>query len=368
MKLAIDASRANSVQRTGVESYAYHVIQELKRIIPAEVEVVLYTRESLVQDLSDLPNNWTSKVLAWPPKRLWTQLRLSFEMLLNKPDVLFVPAHVLPIVHPKKSIMTVHDVAALRFPKAYNWFERWYSVWSATYAARHATQIITISEFTKKELQSLVSNISAEISVIPIACDDAYKSIADEQLLESVQKKYAITKPFLLSISRLEFKKNTDRIVHACNEIKKNHDVQLVLVGKPGHGYKKIEHAIENSPYKKDIIVPGWVDEEDLVALMNAARVFVFPSLYEGFGIPALEAMQCGTPVVASKDTSLEEVCGDAAIYADRKDAQDIANQMQRLLEDKTLRDRMSIAGEERAQQFSWKLTAQATWDSLKSL
>ena len=143
MIIGIDASRANEEQKTGVGWYAWHVIQELKHLttLPLNhtttrqpLRVVLYTNKPLMGDLAVLPEGWSEKVLQWFPGRLWTQIRLSFEMLVNPPDVLFIPAHVFPIIHPKKTVMTVHDIAAIKFPESYNWFERWYSVWSAKFA------------------------------------------------------------------------------------------------------------------------------------------------------------------------------------------------------------------------------------------
>ncbi|MEK7065054.1 MAG: hypothetical protein AAB963_01275, partial [Patescibacteria group bacterium] len=150
MLIGIDASRANEIQKTGVGWYAYFLIQEMKHLSTLALEhfstqggvgakalqFVLYTREPLRGELAKLPENWTVKVLGWAPKRLWTQVRLSWEMLWRAPDVLFVPAHVFPIIHPKKTVMTIHDVAAIKFPKSYGWFERWYSVWSARVALK----------------------------------------------------------------------------------------------------------------------------------------------------------------------------------------------------------------------------------------
>src|SRR3989339_1868807 len=149
MKIGIDASRANNLQKTGVEWYSYFLLKNLKKIIPEDIEVVLYTREKLQGDLAELPKNWSNKVLCWPPKIFWTQIRLSLEMLFHKPDILFVPAHVCPIIHPKKTVMTVHDIAALRFPDSYNWLEEWYSLASVRFALKNISKIITPSQFTK---------------------------------------------------------------------------------------------------------------------------------------------------------------------------------------------------------------------------
>src|SRR3989338_7400368 len=177
MIIGIDASRANNEQKTGVGWYAYHLIQELKKTnsqfpIP-NYRVVLYSDRPLEGELAHLPEHWESKVLRWPPKRLWTQMRLSWEMLVRPPDVLFIPAHVFPIIHPKKTVMTVHDVAAVRFPETYNWFELWYTIWSAKTALKKLWKIIVPSEFTKTELSAMSADKNSQnVVVIPHGYDE----------------------------------------------------------------------------------------------------------------------------------------------------------------------------------------------------
>ncbi|MFA4830739.1 MAG: glycosyltransferase family 1 protein [Patescibacteria group bacterium] len=414
MIIGIDASRANNEQKTGVEWYAFFLIQELKKLSRSErdprlgrgevvpprtmrgggrnwklggeevVKIVLYSDKPLAGELAELPENWESRVLGWPPKRLWTQVRLSWEMLVRPPDILFIPAHVFPIVHPKKTIMTIHDVAALKFPESYSWFERWYSVWSARFAVKKLWKVITPSEFTKKELLKLeIGNpgkgslwdwkLLDKLFVIAHGYNKNYRVIKDEDKIEKVLDRYKVRRPFLLTIGRLETKKNTINMVKAFNLFKKQNqshqfpvsNFQFLLIGKPGHGYEQVQAAIEQSPYKQDIVTPGWVDEDDLPYLMNAAEVFVFPSLYEGFGLPVLEAMACGTPVVAARGMSLEEVGGEAAVYVDAADAAAIAAEIKRLCENEKLREEIIKKGLEQVKRFSWSGCAEKTWDVL---
>jgi len=370
MIIGIDASRANTLHRTGVEEYVFQLIQEIKNIhtkasvFPEtqDITFVLYTREPLIAELAAfLPEHVTNKVLRWPPRRLWTQVRLSWEMLTHPPDILFVPGHVVPIIHPKKTVMTVHDVAAIAFPESYNWFERWYSLWSAKYAVRKLWKVIVPSEYTKQEFQRLVKNEQrvASIHVVPLAYDKTYKEISDEQKIADVLNTYHIQKPFLLSVGRLELKKNSVRIIQAFELLKKRQsgnlaNSQLVLVGGKGYGYEDVEKAIQKSPYKNDIILPGYVSDEHLPYIMNAAEVFVFPSLYEGFGIPILEAFACGTPVVTSNTTSCAEVAGDAAVLVDPLDVERIASG----IVDAMKGEKISLALE-RVQDISWEHVGQ---------
>lgn len=384
MLIGIDASRANDIQKTGVGNYAYFLIEHLKKIerlkdykITEPVNFVLYTREPLRGELAKLPENWTVRVLRWRPlfgfaqskMRLWTQVRLSWEMSWRAPDVLFVPAHVFPIIHPKKTVMTIHDIAALKFSKSYNWFERWYSLWSAKYAVRKLWKVIVPSESVKSEL---IDNCRLQISdcrinVIPHGFDERYKIETKTETENSILEKYNIKQPYILSIGRLEEKKNTARIVEAFNILKSEIcNLQLVLVGNPGHGYEKVIEAINNSPHKQSIIIPGWVSEDDLPALMRGASVFVFPSLAEGFGMPILEAMAAGAPVVASRGGALEEVGGDACVYVDPLSVDEIAEAIVKL-QNADFRMQNVERGLARVKDFSWEKCAEETIGCLMS-
>lgn len=359
MILGIDISRVNQEKRTGVEWYAYHLLVQFTHILPRDVVVRLYTNAPLVDDVAAcIPDHWEVRQLNWPPKRLWTQLRLSWEMFRHAPDVLFVPAHVFPWVHPKKTVMTVHDVAAVHFPESYNLFEQWYTTWSAIAAVKKLWKVIVPSEFTKKDIVTLSGiDRTDHIRVIAHGYDTAYA----DPVSRDVQQSYAITKPYLLSVGRLEYKKNTAQIIRAFDQVKKKHDVQLVLVGKPGHGYTDIAMALDASEYGDDIIIPGWVNEDDLRALYQQALVFVFPSLFEGFGIPVLEAFAAGVPVITSTSSSLPEVAGEAALFVEADDVDGLSKQMCRILEDDAVRDAFIAKGKKQVQQFSWEKTAKET-------
>lgn len=365
MIIGIDASRANHEQKTGVEWYAFFLIQELKKNIPSDIQVVLYSDEPLKGEIAELPTNWSSKVLSWPPKRFWTQIRMSYEMLVHPPDVLFVPAHVFPLIHPKKTVMTVHDVAALRFPQSYNWFERWYSTWSAKYAVQKLWQVIVPSEFTKSELLSLFPTSGGQkISVVHHGFDKKFTEKKSETEIFQVLKKYNLQKPFIISIGRLEEKKNTLRIVQAF-EMFKNwyhpHDFQLLLIGKRGYGAEKVQQAIQNSQFQKDIIHPGYVDQVDIPALFQAAEMFLFPSLYEGFGLPILESFASHVPVVTSKNSSTEEIAGNAAFLVHPEDTDDMVGALQDLVKYPEIKQALIEKGNHRLEDFSWQKCAEQT-------
>lgn len=384
MIFLIDASRANNIQKTGVEWYAFFVIQELKKNVPPDARVILYTREPLKGELAVLPPNWQERVLRWPPRRLWTQIRLSWEIWRVKMSgreyaagakeddiVLFVPAHVLPLVCPTRTFVTIHDLGGIRFPAGYSLFEKWYARFATWFALRRAT-IFTPSEFCKKEIESIFG--AGKIFVIPNGFDRArYHLIDAKEKIKQVLEKYNIRPPYFLSISRLEEKKNTVGIIEGYRIFQEKMSLRadftphsLVLLGKPGYGYKKVSEAIIKSGYQHTIIIPGWVETEDVPYLMAGAVAFIFPSFYEGFGIPVLEAMAVGTPVIASNRAALPEVCGGAALLVDPYKPGDIARAMEEIVSSPALREELVGRGLERAREFEWERAAKGILGAVK--
>ncbi|PIY95510.1 MAG: hypothetical protein COY66_06620 [Candidatus Kerfeldbacteria bacterium CG_4_10_14_0_8_um_filter_42_10] len=400
MKIGIDASRANELKKTGTEWYAYQLIQEFKKIADPNDQFILYTKEPLREDLSVLPPNFRNRVLRWPPQYLWTQIRLSWEMIFRKPDLLFVPAHTIPLIHPKKTVTTLHDVGFERFHELYSKArigyrpsltkvlinaliklltlgkygnnEYDYHRFSARFALKHAKKIITVSNFTKKEILDIYGKRgSGKIKVIPNAYNKAeIKQKFTASRTSETLKKYKIESPFLLYIGRLEEKKNITGLIEAFKILitKYNFKGQLVLLGKQGFNFEKTLRVIERYGLDKYVIRPGWVNEEERIILLKSAVVFVFPSFYEGFGIPPLEAMASGVPVVAANSASIPEVTGNAALLVDPHDFKAMAEGINRIMDDPKLRDDFIAAGYRRAEKYSWKSTAEQTLQELKNV
>lgn len=376
MTIGIDASRANKIQKTGTEWYSYHLIQELKKITDPKDQFILYSREKLRGDLGDIPKNWQSRALNWPPKKLWTQARLSWEMWQRPPEMLFVPAHTIPLIHPDKVVTTCHDVAFLRLPQVYDWPSLKYHEFAMKFAIRHARKIISVSEFTKSELIEFFKISPELISVVPNGYDsERYKVIEDKERIAAILKKYNIAAPYILYTGRLELKKNIPGLVRAFKILKSSSQfavqdsrLKLVLIGQPDFGFEKVTEAIIENNLHDEVIMPGWVGHDDLPYLMSGASAFVFPSFYEGFGIPVLEAMACGTPVVASGIPALREVAGEAAYLVDPYSSENMAEGISRVLTDDHLREDLKIRGLDRARQFSWERCARETWKVLESL
>jgi glycosyltransferase involved in cell wall biosynthesis len=368
MLIGIDASRAQKPNKTGVEWYSYHLIQELKKITAGGPhQWVLYSREALTGSLAELPENWYEVRAKWPPKWLWTQVRMSWEMWRRPVDVLFVPAHVLPPMRPEKSVVTIHDVGFRRFPNLYTKADRSYHQNTTRRITNGDARVITVSEFSGRELAELYSINTRRIAVTPLGVDHTlYRPITDRAVVEDVLHKYRLPPSFFLAIGRLEAKKNTVNLIRAFEIFKHRRGVgdptHLVLAGIPGSGYEDVKKAIAASPQKQYIKEIGYIEEEEKPALLSAARALVNISWYEGFGIPAVEAMACGCPVIASNNASLPEVIGEGnGLFVHPKDVDATARAMDRLIADRELRESLVQKGPQVAEKYTWRRTAEAT-------
>ncbi|NQU83976.1 MAG: glycosyltransferase family 4 protein [Parcubacteria group bacterium] len=374
MIIGIDASRANRMQKTGVEWYSYHLIEELKKIIPRDItRVILYSDEALGGGLETLPYGWSSEIIKSPVKSpktkkawLWTQLRLSWEMLRKKPDVLFVPSHAMPLIHPKKTITTIHDIGFLRYPDAYNKYACLYHRFSTWFAARFAFRIIVPSEFTRKELMRVYKIPHWKITVTHLGYNQVAYNTNKVENESAVLFKYKIEKPYFLFVGRIEEKKNISGLIQAFNLFIKNTGSghSLVLVGVEGFGFSKIKEEILDLGLHNRVNILGYVRGEDIPVLYKEASALILPSFYEGFGIPILEAMACGTPVIGSKAASIPEVAGDAAVLVCPKKPEELAQAMNVVLNDLTRRILIE-RGLQRVKNFSWERTARETWEVL---
>jgi len=371
MVIGIDASRANQKQKTGIGWYSYYLIQELKKIpLNQGDKFILYSSDKLKHDLATLPENWRSKILHWPVKYLWTQIRLATEMLFNPPDILFVPAHCLPIICPIKSVITIHDLGFKRFKKAYSLWQRIYLNLVYWWAARQANKIIVPSRFTKEEVLKFYKVKENRIEVVHEGYNEkVFYQEKDLEKINSVLQNYKIEKPYFLYVGRIESKKNIIALINAYKKLikqKKLNVPKMVLIGRSGFGYVKIKKELEL--VKKMFFLPGYVKEEDLVYFYNGAVAFIFPSLYEGFGLPLLEAMACGCPVISSKSSCLPEIGKSAVLYFYPQDINDLARIMEKVIRDENIVNQLRQKGFINVKDFSWEKCAFETYKIFQAI
>lgn len=371
MLIGIDASRATVRQRTGTEMYSLHIIRGLLALGTPH-RYALYAPHAPATGLlwqGDAQPHVSVRAIPFP--RLWTHVRLSIEMVLRPPDVLFVPAHVLPLIHPRASVVTVHDLGYLAYPEAHTTFARQYLDRSTGWNARSAAAILADSAATKADLVRAYGADPGKIHVVYLGRDEKLARVADPGRVARVRARYGLAERYLLFVGTLQPRKNLDRVVEAFSRLRSQpgaDGVQLVLAGKRGWLYDQLFEQVRRLDMADRVVFPGYVPDEDLPALLSGARGVVYPSLYEGFGLPVLEAGGCGVPVITSNTSSLPEVAGDAALLVDPHDVDAIADAMMRLLTDEALAAELARRGIENVKRFSWDKCARETLAVLESV
>lgn len=358
MRIAIDASRTTRARVTGTERYALELIRaliDLNDTLDPPHTLTLYFRDAPAPDLLPHSQHVTQRVLPFP--RLWTHLRFAAALWGDRPDVIWVPAHTLPFVFPGRAAVTVHDLGYKPYPRAHRrsqvfWLEI-YTRWSAW----RAQIVLADSEATRRDLNRYYRTPLDKIRVvypgvtIPTAGD-----------LAAVRHKYALPNHYWLYLGTLQPRKNIGSIVGAYHQWRYQHPddpAELVLAG--GKGWKFEDHWVNG----EGIHLPGYIDEADKGTLLAGARALLFPSLYEGFGFPVIEAMGVGTPVICSNTSSLPELAGDAALYVDPHILKMLTERMSRLTTDNDLRDTLIQRGYDRPQHFTWEQAAQTALNAL---
>jgi len=356
MLIGIDGSRAFLQQRTGIEEYSYQVIKHLRDKLQNH-EVVLYVRSNQLVDFN-LPENWKVKKL-WLPY-CSSQLRFSLEFLLNPVEALLVMAHTAPPIHPSNTTVVIHGLEYEFVPKAFSWWGRFYMRVVIKNACRWARKIVAVSANTKKDLMRLY-NVPAEKITVVYEGYDNEKSKAESLKSESNLKDKILNSKYLLFIGRLEERKNIIGIIKAFEILKERYEIphKLVLAGRFGYGSEDIQTELEKTNSIKDIVLPGFVSEQEKWEFFRGADVFLFPTFYEGFGIPILEAQSVGTPVVASRNSSIPEVAGDSVLFAGAMNAEEIADATYELISNKLTRDDIIKKGHENIKRFSWERCAE---------
>lgn len=294
---------------------------------------------------------------------LWEQIYLPFILYMEKIDVYHGPNYVLPYFTGTKSVVTMYDMISFLPDNWYKPLSRTRVQKLITISAKKANKIITGSDFSKNDIKRILNISEDKIKVIYTGIDESFKPIDEKEKIKAVKLKYSIDKRFILCVGSINPRKNILRLIEAFSKLPSNFlgHYRLVIVGKKSWGYDEIFYKVKELKLEEKVIFTGFVAEEDLPYLLNAADLFVFPSLYEGFGIPPLEAMACGIPVVASNASSIPEVVGDAALLFDPYNVDEMAAAMYRALTDEQLRIELRQKGFECVKLFSWERAAKET-------
>lgn len=361
MKIGIDA-RLVHYQRAGIGQYTVRLTQAMAAVDSTNQYITLQSRKdpaALVQSACVQRHGlWT------PPHHRWEQWALPVELRGLDLDVLHCPDFIPPFRRSCPAVITVHDLAFRRFPGLLTPdSERYYG--QIERAVRSADGVIAVSESTKRDLVALAGADENKITVVHEAAGPAFRPAPASAVL-AARGRYGIAGSYILFVGTIEPRKNIPFLLQAYARMRQGWPKgsaapRLVLAGKKGWLYENIFSVLEELALGDSVVCPGGIAVEDLPALYTGALCFVLPSLYEGFGLPVLEAMSCGTPVITSNTSSLPEVAGDAALLVDPQDLVGLAAAMHRVCQDEGLRRQMSARGTAQAARFSWERAAQET-------
>jgi len=361
MIIGIDASRAITKQRTGTEKYSRELIFAMAKIDQTN-SYRLYVGPNYDGSFNNLPNNF--KVVIINRNKLWTQIGLSLEIIKNKPNVLFVPSHILPPLTPKHTVTTIHDLAWKYFPEAYSPKEIRLHDLGVRRAIKKNASIIVYSKSTFSDLKKYYRIDDKKVHLVPMGFTS---KPGDGDISNKITD--VSNSPYILFVGRLESKKNLVNLIKAYEMLRSERKIlhRLVLVGKPGFGYEDIKKEIESSKFSADIFETGFVSDAERDYLYKKAELFAFPSLFEGFGYPILEAFAAGIPVVTSKISSMPEVAGRGAILVNPKKPFEIAAAMSQIINKPALKSKLVRAGNSELLKYSWEACARATLKVLES-
>ncbi|MDO8269287.1 MAG: glycosyltransferase family 1 protein [Candidatus Levybacteria bacterium] len=358
MIIGIDANEANVERRVGISEYAYQILlnlYEFRKHKKNNYTFVIYLKSNPLGELPEETEWWKYKVVK--PAKLWTQIGLPFHLVttLKRPDVFLTLTHYAPRIAPVPTIVSVMDLSFLHFPETFRKNDLFQLTRWTEYSVKKASRIITISKSTKDDIIKYYKIPDDKISVVHLGL----KMLSMEQTPSDL-KDFGITKKFILFVGTLQPRKNISRLIEAFSILprKIQEEYQLVIVGKKGWLYEDILNAPKKYGVEKDTLFLDYVKDHDLPQFYRKAEVFVLPSLYEGFGLPVLEAMRYGCPVITSNISSLPEAGGDAALYVDPENTQEIADKISEVLKDNTLRQSMIDKGNIHYKKFTWEKAA----------
>jgi glycosyltransferase involved in cell wall biosynthesis len=352
-RVAIDARKLRDF---GIGTYLRNILVELHRLDTVTPYVVL-CRAFDVERVRDLVPRFRVVVEDAAPYSLAEQIRIPYRLLREGVALVHEPHYVLPPLTRCRSVVTIHDCIHLMFPqylpsRLAHVYARG-AMWTAT---RQAERILTVSEASRRDILRFFDIPAEKVQVVHNAIDDRFLTPPDEATTERVRQRYQLDHPFVLYVGNIKPHKNIERLIDAFGRARPDGPagLKLVIIGDEVSKYPTLRQGVHRHKLDKHVRFLGFQPQETLASFYQLAGAFVFPSLYEGFGLPPLEAMACGTPVITSNVSSMPEVAGDAAVLVDPYDVDALAQAMVRVFADQTLRDTLIARGHARARQFSW--------------
>jgi glycosyltransferase involved in cell wall biosynthesis len=377
MKLGIDGNEANVENRVGSNVYAFQILRYLhKRSQESdENQYLIYLKNPPLPHMPKSGKNWN--YLVFGPKKLWTQWRLPLKLLTQKvlnnaPDIFFTPGHYAPRFSPIPTVISIMDLAFLKFPNEFlrkdlNQLKAW-----TKYSAQKAAHIFTISNASKEDIKNFYKISPEKITVTYPAATIKEKNPQDKSY-QHLSIYLDLKKPYLIYIGTLQPRKNLIRLIQAFSQVKideKYREHKLLIVGKKGWLFDEIFQKVKELNLENEVLFTGYVTEYEKEQLLKNAQLFILPSLYEGFGIPLLEAMKMGTPVLASHTSSLPEVGEDAISYIKNPESiEEIRENMLAMLQlTEEEKNEIIIKQKKQSQKFSWESCGQKTLETLKKI
>jgi len=361
MHIAIDAHSVGT-QLGGNVTYITSLIEALAEIDKSNQYTLYVTMPEAVERYTGRWDNFNVRRTLPHTPLIRIPITLALELRRRPVDLLFVQ-YTAPLFAPCKVVTTIHDISYEHLPETFNRRSRFQMKLTIRHTARHADHVIASSEYSRQDVIDTYQLRPEKVTAIPLAAPASYKPVTDQSRLNLIREKYSIKGDFILGVGSIHPRKNLSRLISAYAALVKRRDdvPALILVGKKGWLSDETFNAKELSGLGDRVRFTGFVPDEDLPPLYSAAKIFVYPSFFEGFGLPPLEAMQCGTPVITGNRTSLPEVVGDAGLQVDPFQIDAIADAIEKVLSDEKLSSELSERGLKRAEKFSWGSTARQT-------
>ncbi|OPL19725.1 MAG: hypothetical protein AVO35_01760 [Candidatus Aegiribacteria sp. MLS_C] len=359
MRIGIKVSPL-TVLRAGIPNYILNLLRSLAAIDDRN-SYFLYTNRPLPPGLG-IPSRFVQVIVRYPCPwiQLWYQAGLPFRMRRDRLDLFHDPVYPLPVALPVPGVITVHDLSGVTEPRLHSPRVALASRLLPLHL-RRARRIIAVSEYTASEVRRLFPDTAGKIRVVHQGVSKGFRPVDDPRVLSDAAAEYGLPDRFMLFLGTLEPRKNLERLLESFGSVAGSIPHHLVIAGGLGWKYRGLLRKIEDHPRRDRILLTGFVRDRDLPALLSLADFLVYPSLLEGFGLPVLEAMACGTPVLTSSVSSLPEVAGDAALLVDPLSVDAISSGLMRMAGDDGLRDSLSGRGPLRAAEFTWERTASLT-------